>query len=243
MKDKLRDIHQTDLEKFRIKKSSKLKQKEKEIIEQYKQVKAEREKTGPAPLSDLQEKFVDFYCSRYGEWSAAQCAEAAGYGKKGSYARASELLDYKKNPSVVLEIQQRLAALRQQWDIDRDKHLAMLTKIRDEARIKGQYGVVAKCEELRGKAGGLYIEKSMVITKDIDKKADDEFRELYKTRADFEKSMILMAETMYPNEKSELYDDSTIELTEEEIEMRKRGEELDEYNKMRAKEREKLYKK
>ena len=34
-----------------------------------------------------------------------------------------------------------------------------------------------------------------------------------------------------------------IELTEEEIEMRKRGEELDEYNKMRAKEREKLYKK
>ena len=41
MKDKLRDIHQTDLEKFRIKKSSKLKQKEKEIIEQYKQVKAE----------------------------------------------------------------------------------------------------------------------------------------------------------------------------------------------------------
>ena len=83
----------------------------------------------------------------------------------------------------------------------------------------------------------------MVITKDIDKKADDEFRELYKTRADFEKSMILMAETMYPNEKSELYDDSTIELTEEEIEMRKRGEELDEYNKMRAKEREKLYKK
>ena len=30
MKDKLRDIHQTDLEKFRIKKSSKLKQKEKE---------------------------------------------------------------------------------------------------------------------------------------------------------------------------------------------------------------------
>ena len=102
MKDKLRDIHQTDLEKFRIKKSSKLKQKEKEIIEQYKQVKAEREKTGPAPLSDLQEKFVHFYCSRYGEWSAAQCAEAAGYGKKGSYARASELLDYKKNPLVLM---------------------------------------------------------------------------------------------------------------------------------------------
>ena len=241
--DKLKGIHSTDLDSFRIKKTKKLKEKEKEVIDQYKAIKAEQEKTLPAALTDIQEKFVDFYCSRYGEWSAAQCAEAAGYGKKGSYARASELLDYKKNPQVHLEIQNRMAMLREQWAIDRDKHMAMLTKIRDEARIKGQYGVVAKCEELRGKAGGLYIEKSMVITKDIDKKADDEFRELYKTRADFEKSMILMAETMYPNEKSELYDDSTIELTEEEIEMRKRGEELDEYNKMRAKEREKLYKK
>ena len=218
MKDKLRDIHQTDLEKFRIKKSSKLKQKEKEIIEQYKQVKAEREKTGPAPLSDLQEKFVDFYCSRYGEWSAAQCAEAAGYGKKGSYARASELLDYKKNPSVVLEIQQRLAALRQQWDIDRDKHLAMLTKIRDEARIKGQYGVVAKCEELRGKVGGLYIEKSMVLSKDIkDDTSNEALRKVWGSREDFEKSMLIMAEDMYPDQKSSLYDDSNIEITEEEF--------------------------
>ena len=43
----------------------------------------------------------------------------------------------------------------------------MLTKIRDEARIKGQYGVVAKCEELRGKVAGLYIEKQMVLQKDV----------------------------------------------------------------------------
>ena len=244
MKDKLRDIHQTDLEKFRIKKSSKLKQKEKEIIEQYKQVKAEREKTGPAPLSDLQEKFVDFYCSRYGEWSAAQCAEAAGYGKKGSYARASELLDYKKNPSVVLEIQQRLAALRQQWDIDRDKHLAMLTKIRDEARIKGQYGVVAKCEELRGKVGGLYIEKSMVLSKDIKGDTSNEaLRKVWGSREDFEKSMLIMAEDMYPDQKSSLYDDSNIEITEEELEAREREKELQEYNEKRQKEREKLWKK
>ena len=218
MKDKLRDIHQTDLEKFRIKKSSKLKQKEKEIIEQYKQVKAEREKTGPAPLSDLQEKFVDFYCSRYGEWSVPMCRSCRI--RKGSYARASELLDYKKNPSVVLEIQQRLAALRQQWDIDRDKHLAMLTKIRDEARIKGQYGVVAKCEELRGKVGGLYIEKSMVLSKDIkDDTSNEALRKVWGSREDFEKSMLIMAEDMYPDQKSSLYDDS-IEITEEELEAR-----------------------
>ena len=83
MKDKLRDIHQTDLEKFRIKKSSKLKQKEKEIIEQYKQVKAEKRRLARA-LTDKQEKFVDFYCSRYGEWSAAQCAEAADTERKAA---------------------------------------------------------------------------------------------------------------------------------------------------------------
>ena len=150
--DKLKGIHSTDLDSFRIKKTKKLKEKEKEVIDQYKAIKAEQEKTLPAALTDKQEKFVDFYCSRYGEWSAAQCAEAAGYGKKGSYARASELLDYKKNPQVHLEIQNRMAMLREQWAIDRDKHMAMLTKI--EMKLVSKVSMVwllnvRSCEEKR----------------------------------------------------------------------------------------------
>ena len=50
--DKLKGIHSTDLDSFRIKKTKKLKEKEKELIDQYKAVKAEQEKTGPAALTD-----------------------------------------------------------------------------------------------------------------------------------------------------------------------------------------------
>ena len=125
---------------FEIKKSDKTKLKEKEIIDQYREARALRDKTGPAPLTPIQEKFVNIYCSRYGEKSATQCAIDAGFGEKGAHTRASELLNPNKSPNVVLEIQSRLAMLRDQWDIDRDKHLAMLTKIRDEAReINGAY--------------------------------------------------------------------------------------------------------
>lgn len=231
-------------DEFVIKKSKKTKDKEKEILKQYRELKAEREKTGPAPLTSMQEKFVSIYCSRYGEKSATQCAIDAGFGAAGAHTRASELLNPQKNPNVVLEIQNRLAMLREQWDIDRDKHLAMLTKIRDEARIKGQYGVVAKCEELRGKVGGLYIEKSMVLSKEIkDTNEDQQIKELYGSRADFEKAMYLMAEDMFPEEKSDLYEDAEIELSEKEKERIKGQEELDRYNAKRKAERERSYKK
>jgi phage terminase small subunit len=128
-------------------------------------------------FTPIQEKFIDNYCSKYGEISATQCAINAGYARSSAHTRAAELLDWKKHPGVCLEIQERLAGLRQAWDIDKDKHLAMLTKIRDEARIKGQYGVVAKCEELRGRVTGLYIEKSMVLTKEI---SEDEIKDKFK---------------------------------------------------------------
>ena len=231
-------------DEFVIKKSKKTKDKEKEILKQYRELKAEREKTGPAPLTSMQEKFVSIYCSRYGEKSATQCAIDAGFGAAGAHTRASELLNPQKNPNVVLEIQNRLAMLREQWDIDRDKHLAMLTKIRDEARIKGQYGVVAKCEELRGKVGGLYIEKSMVLTKDLkDENTADQIKDLYATRADFEKAMTIMAEDMFPKEKSELYDDVEIELSEKEKQNIKFSDELEKYQQERNKARNKFMKK
>lgn len=229
---------------YTIKKGAKTKAKEKEFLKQYKEFKEIKKRTGPDPLTPLQEKFVSIYCSRYGEKSATQCAIDAGYGNLGAHTRASELLNPQKNPNVVLEIQNRLAMLREQWDIDRDKHLAMLTKIRDEARIKGQYGVVAKCEELRGKVGGLYIEKSMVLSKEIkDTNEDQQIKELYGSRADFEKAMYLMAEDMFPEEKSDLYEDAEIELSEKEKERIKGQEELDRYNAKRKAERERSFKK
>jgi len=118
-------------------------------------------------ITPLQQKFIDNYCSKYGQWSATQCAITAGYDIKSAHTRASELLDWRKHPDIALEIQGRIAGLREAWDVNRDRHMAMLTKIRDAAMEKGQYGVANKAEELRGKVAGLYIERNLTLTKDL----------------------------------------------------------------------------
>ena len=130
--------------------------------------------------------------------------------------------------------------------MNRDKHLAMLTKIRDEARIKGQYGVVAKCEELRGKVAGLYIEKQMVLQKDVgaeDINHDEFMKEMFPTREAFDKAHLIMGNNLYGDDTSELYKDSKIVKTEKELEDERLAKELDDYQEQRRIEREKQYKK
>jgi|TARA_B100002003_G_C14081177_1_gene520124 hypothetical protein len=85
----------------------------------------------------------------------------------GIHARASELLNWRLYPGVRREINLRLADSRQVWSIDRDKSMANLFRIGQEAGAKGQYGVKAKYEQLRGQLAGLYIEKQMVLSKEL----------------------------------------------------------------------------
>jgi len=153
-------------------------------------------------ITPLQQKFIDCYCSRYGEWSATACAIHAGYDRKSAHSRASELLDWKRHPDVALEIQGRLAGLREAWDITRDKHLAMLTKIRDEARTKGQYGVVAKCEELRGRVAGLYIERNLVLKRELSEdEVHDKMKQIFPTKEAFRQSQKELFDDLFPNKK------------------------------------------
>jgi len=108
--------------------------------------------TGKKYLTELtpkQRKFIDVYCSKYGEISATACAIAAGYSRDSAHTKASELLDYRKYPQVRTEIDLRLAHSRELWSISRDKSMAHLFKIGEEAKKKGNLGVAAKCEELR----------------------------------------------------------------------------------------------
>jgi len=130
-----------------------------------------------------QQKFIDLYCSNYGLKSATWCAIQAGYDRESAHVRASELLDWRKNKRVSQEIEMRLASARDAWEVTRDKHEAELQKIRDAAMEKGQYGVAAKCAELRGKLSGLYIEKFMNLNATV---SEDEMTEKFKKYFDNE---------------------------------------------------------
>ena len=118
-------------------------------------------------LTAKQLKFIDLYCSRYGELSATECAIRAGYDRESAPTSANELLDWRKSPDIVKIIDARMVSNKEVWLIDKEKHLANLTRIQNEARAKGNYGVAGKMEELKGKVQGFYVDRNMTITKEV----------------------------------------------------------------------------
>ena len=111
-------------------------------------------------------KFIDLYCSKYGELSATECAIRAGYSRTSAYQRAHELLNPKSNPATAQIIHDRLMGNMEVWNLNKEKHMANLCRIQEAAKEKGQYGVVAKCEELKGKVQGFYVERNLNINAD-----------------------------------------------------------------------------
>ena len=153
-------------------------------------------------ITPIQQKFIENYTSKYGQWSATQCAIAAGYSPSSAHTRAAELLDWRKHPDIAIEIQDRLAALREAWDVNRDRHLAMLTRIRDAAMDKGQYGVANKAEELRGKVAGLYIERNLTLTKELSEdEITDKMRAMFPDKEAFMKSQVALMHDLFPDDK------------------------------------------
>ena len=83
---------------------------------------------------------------------------------------------------------------------------AALFKIKEKADAKGNYGVAAKCEELRGKLGGLYIERlqTMNINKELSEAdINMEIRKIFPTKEDFERSQQDLLEGLYTDESTE----------------------------------------
>ncbi len=146
-------------------------------------------------ITPKQQKFIDLYTQRYGELSATDCAIKAGYDRSSAHTRANELLDWRKSPDIVKAIDERQKSNREIWLVDKEKHLANLTRIQQEARAKGQYGVAGKMEELKGKVQGFYIDRNMTITKELTgDELNQKMKDMFPTREDYEqmhKSMAL----------------------------------------------------
>ena len=145
-----------------------------------------------------QQRFIDLYTSKYGEISATECAIRAGYDRGSAHTRANELLDWRKNPDVVKAIDARMIANREIWLVDKEKHLANLTRIQNEARTKGQYGVAAKCEELKGKVQGFYIDRNMTLTKEVTpEELNEKMTDMFPNREEYEAMQRQMADELY----------------------------------------------
>ena len=149
-------------------------------------------------ITGKQQKFIDLYTSKYGLLSARDCAIRAGYDRNSAHTRANELLDWRKNPHIVEEISNRQIANREVWLIDKEKHLANLTRIQNEAWEKGQYGVAGKMEELKGKVQGFYIDRNMTLTKEVSETdLNGRLKDMFQTKEEFEAMSKAMTEEIF----------------------------------------------
>ena len=153
-------------------------------------------------ITAKQQKFIDIYTSRYGELSATDCAIKAGYDRSSAHTRANELLDWRKNPEVVEEINSRQIGNKEVWLIDKVKHLANLSRIQQEARKKGQYGVAIKAEELKGKVQGFYVDRNLTLTKELSSEdLHDKMKTMFQSREEYDAMNDSLREELFGEEK------------------------------------------
>ena len=152
------------------------------------------------PLTDMQNKFVQILVESDGQLSKTECAKLAGYDDKSAYQRAYELTHPKHCPNVVQEIGRYKAEYMEKYKITPENHIQMLAKIRDQALAEKMYGVAGRMEELRGKATGLYVEKTMNLNKnEYDNLSEDELDQRMRQILEDHKD-IMNAEEDKPNE-------------------------------------------
>lgn len=161
-------------------------------------------------ITPKQQKFIDTYCSKYGELSATDCAIKAGYDRNSAHTRASELLDWRKSPEVVKEIEARQLVDSEVWLIDKQKHLANLHRIQQDARAKGQYGVAIKAEELKGKVQGFYVDRNLTLTKELSAEdLNDKMKSMFQTREEYDAMHESMGEELFGKNPKKVQEDDS----------------------------------
>ena len=130
-------------------------------------------------LTPKQEKFAQNVAKGMKKKDAAK---QAGYSKKNA-GRAGTMLTSKSNP----EVQDRIHALQtkaaSKAELTLGNHLVDLKDIRDGAMRNGAWSAAVTAEVARGKAAGLYVNRSELTVNRVDTMSKDEvlarMKELY----------------------------------------------------------------
>jgi len=140
-------------------------------------------------LTDQQRKFAELLVYNEGSMSPAEAAYAAGYKTRARQA-ASEMRNPKYFPLVVQYIGELRAEVQEKYGITFEKHLTELAKLRNDAAKKGAWAAAINAEVARGKAGGLYVDQKMILTKNLDSMSEEELEKRMKDIMDSHKGII-----------------------------------------------------
>lgn len=105
-------------------------------------------------LTARQQKFVNEYLV---SGNATKAAVAAGYSQKTAYSAGGRLL---KNVEVSTVIAARQQKASEKANLTLEAHLERLNDLANKAAAAEQFGPAVTAEVNRGKAAGLYVERS-----------------------------------------------------------------------------------
>lgn len=108
----------------------------------------------PKTLTAKQQRFIDEYLV---DLNATQAAIRAGYSEKTARVIGPENLS---KPAVASEVARRQAKLAEKAGLTLESHLASLGDLRNKAATAEQFSAAVSAEVSRGKACGLYVEKT-----------------------------------------------------------------------------------
>tara|TARA_R100000781_G_scaffold24653_4_gene18256 strand:- start:273 stop:806 length:534 start_codon:yes stop_codon:yes gene_type:complete len=125
---------------------------------------------GSGTLTPQQEKFAQNVAKGMNKTEAAK---QAGYSEKNA-TRAGTMLASKNNPKVMDRIQhlQEMGAMKAGLNLS--THLTDLKDIRDGAMRNGAWSAAVTAEVSRGKAAGLYINRSELTVNKVESMSKDD---------------------------------------------------------------------
>jgi|TARA_R100000750_G_scaffold49309_2_gene34198 phage terminase small subunit len=134
---------------------------------------------GSGTLNARQEKFAQKVAKGL---SKTQAAMDAGYSPKNA-ARAGVMLSGKNHPKIQARINELQKRAANRVTLTLASHLTDLKDIRDQALQNGSYSSAVAAEVARGKAAGLYVNKSELTINKIELMSKEEIlvrmQELY----------------------------------------------------------------
>ena len=128
----------------------------------------------PKRLTEKQQKFAQLLVTNEGRKTPTECAIEAGYDEDSAYVRASELRNPKLYPLVVKYIGEIREEYQKKYEVNYERHISELGKIREAALKKGAFSAANNAEVARGKAAGLYVEQKIIRTGKLDDMSKEE---------------------------------------------------------------------
>ena len=97
-----------------------------------------------------------------GVMTQMEAAKLAGYSPKRAKQEGCELMNPRLSPLVAKFIGELREERRNKFEVNYEKHVAELDRIKQAALKKGSFSSAVNAEVSRGKAAGLYIDRKII---------------------------------------------------------------------------------